>query len=171
MKWIQKFDAFFLWVFFLKGMAILLTLASLQFVLVFYIIRYRAIGEYCKGKDRYSLSIDLLKNKFYLFNTNATPLSDCYYVVKKNEQIVFKFRIKCIDEGYMHPYIYALKNDTLIIGDRKFSQLVLLKIATNRGRLCLRDVKFEYIDKSGFPGDTSVVNYDLRRIRTCYDNY
>jgi len=96
-------------------MAILLTLLRLQFVLVFYIIRYRAIGEYSKGKDCYSLSIVFFKNKFFLFNINATPLTDCYYVVKKNEQIVLKFRIKCIDEGYMHPYINALKKDTLII--------------------------------------------------------
>ena len=72
----------------------------------------------------------LLKNKSFLFNINATPLTDCYYVVKKNEQIVLKFRIKCIDEAYMHPYINALKRDTLIIGDRKFSQFVFLKIAT-----------------------------------------
>ena len=94
-----------------------------------------------------------------------------YYVLTKENEEILRFKIKCRSEIYRHPYILSYRNDTIIIANRMYSQCVLLKTPTNKNKIFLKDVKFEFIDKSGLPKDTSIIDYDLHRLPDCYEDY
>lgn len=171
MKWIEKYDTAFLWIFSYKGLVSIIIAAGFFYVLIFHIIRYKTIACIEDEDDCFYLSVDMNRSRCVLCKENEVNDVGYYYTLSKDSDLIFRFRIGCIGELYRHPYILSYSKDSIILANRTFSHLVLLKIPVNRSRIFLKDVKFDFIDKSGFPKDTSSVNYDLRRLPDCYNDY
>ncbi len=167
MKWVKKFDVIFLWLFSLKGLIFSLVIGVLFYVTVFEIIRYKTISKF---NNNYDLCIDMKKSHCVFCQEHTLNDYGNHYIVRKKNKIILKFRT-CTDEGFSHPIIDYYKNDTLVIWDRKFCHIVLLKVPTNKNRVFLKDIKYEFIDKSGFPRDSAVTNESLHLIKTCYKDY